>query len=182
MTDDGYTLADTLAALAILGLSIAGATTGLSSLTKIHSATELRSVETASLKRASVLLNDLLTDAGPFTNRNAALQGDSSGFAFDCGSARCGARLEAAITGARLVVSSPGNVEHTVRLKPQNVRFVYFGSSTSGRAWPQASDDRQRLRSVSLVDEQGDAPLVQTVLWIDQPVRCEFDVVAQDCR
>lgn len=182
MSDDGYTLADTLAALAIVGLSIAGVTTGLSSLSKIHLTTERRSAETAGLKRASVLLTDLFHDAGPFTNRSTVLEGDSLSFAFDCGPGRCSAHLENAIQGARLVVRRAGGVERSVRLEPQNVRFIYFGSSTSGEAWPQTSDDRQRLRSVGLVDEQGDVPLVQAVLWTDQPVRCEFDVVAQDCR
>lgn len=187
--DAGYTLPDTLAALGVLGLSLAALTTGLSVMARVHAKIEINTEQAADLKRADLILSQALAQAGPFSNRTSELSGDEAGFTFACGATRCGARLEAGPKGLRLVVRRPGTqetgedlVEQSVRLETHVARFTYFGALTEGQIWPQSSDVAQRLQSISLIDQASGASLAYVKLWIDQPARCQFDVVAQDCR
>jgi len=182
MNDHGYTLPDTLAALAILSLSVAAATSGFAVLAKANIATDVSAANAVGLKRASLLLDQLLAQAGPFNNRVSGLEGGRSRFTVPCEAAPCGARLDTDAKGVRLVIYRGGQADRTVKLATQRARFAYFGSLTSGEVWPQVTDERQRLRSVGVIDETAGMPLAVATLWIEQPAQCAFDVVAQDCR
>jgi len=184
MNDDGFTLSDTLAALAIIGLAMGGVVTGGALLAKAQGRTDIRVARVAGLKRASVALDDLLAQAGPFRSRDAVFEGAPRAFSFSCGQAgRCGARLAGEGQTLALAVTRASGAQETIALKGvASAHFLYVGGVTEGDAWPRPAARPERLRQLALVDDADESPLVQALLPIDQPTTCEFDVVSQDCR
>jgi hypothetical protein len=64
------------------------------------------------------------------------------------------------------------------------LRFVYRGVDGPILVWPPQSGQRQALRSVALVQGEGDGErvLFEAKIRLEQPLDCAFDPVMQDCR
>lgn len=183
MSDDGFVLSDTLAALAILGLTMSGVVIGGTLLARIQARTDLEMSRVMGLKRASMALNDLLGQAGPFRSRDAAFNGGPLAFDFECGAARCGARLVTDQENAVLTVTGASGQPETITLTGVGeTRFSYASFTGSGQTWPRASVKPDRLHQVALLQVPAQAPLAQATLSKDQPMTCEFDVISQECR
>jgi type II secretory pathway component PulJ len=184
MSDDGYTMTDTLVALAILGLAISGLTVGLGVLARLQWMTEGSTADARAIARASGLLDQLLAAAGPFSNRDQRFQGEADQFSFECQQPQpCRGQLDATGQQTRLTVWGSDGVERRVAFRGNNaLRFAYFGSQTEGPLWPQVTDQRQRLQGLAIVDTTHDRTVATAKLWKDQPAVCEFDVISQECR
>lgn len=178
MSDHGYTLAEMLAALLIIGLAMAGLTQAVRVLSLFQSAAARATGEQRLLRRAEVDLARLLDGQGPFRSTEDMLVGDGRGFDFDCGrAARCSARLVSAANKTRLLIT--GATEEQVALK-EDVHFTYATEKATFAAWPPAGELRT-LRAVNLVGARAE-PILSARLWVQQSGDCAFDAIAQDCR
>lgn len=186
--EDGYTTAEALAALAILGLAMAGLTTSLGLVGAGQAKSRMR-VEQAVLQRtADQALDRLVAFSPPFRSDQAShLVGDADGFEVDCLEARrCGARID----NGELVVLGRDGLETRTRLPTgQAPRFVYVGSYSANKTWPPApmpppAPAWQTLSAVLIqsTSQTGDKPLAMARVWRQQRADCEYDVVIQDCR
>ncbi len=183
MSQDGYTLVDTLAALAILGMAMGGVMTGGALLTRAQVNTDGTVARAMGLKRASVALDDLLGQAGPFRSRDSNFTGSPQAFDFACAAGRCGAQLEQ--TDGRLTLRfarASGQTEIVPLRGVDAAHFVYVGGLVSNQTWPHATARPERLRQLALLEDTDQKPLVQVMLAVDQPLTCAFDTVSQDCR
>lgn len=186
--DDGYTAAEALAALAILGLAMAGLTT---SMTLIGAGQKKArdQLEQATLERvADDRLGRLLAINAPYrSDQSRRLVGGASDFEVDCGAgARCAARLE---TGHLIVRGADGREAQFSLPHGEAPHFVYLGSYGSSDVWPPRplpppAPAWQSLNAVLVQSRVGqkDKPLVVAKIWRQQRADCEYDVVIQDCR
>jgi prepilin-type N-terminal cleavage/methylation domain-containing protein len=184
MSEDGYTLVEMLAALAIIGLAFGGLVESgrvigqlqVSALGAVH--------DLAERGAASRALRNLLSDAGPFLSDGVGgLDGQASGFSFDCGeAARCGARLETGRAGSWLVTFE--NAQPLARARiPDGETFRYGDETGDASAWPSSGTKVVALRSIVITDDSDPAKALASVkLVTDEPAGCIFDVVSQACR
>lgn len=182
MSEDGYTAADALAALAIVGLAITGLLGGLRVIGVAQAGVGATLDQAVSIRTAGLELQSLLAGEGPFrSDARDGLVGEADAFSFPCGAGRCGARLES----GRLVVEDEG-VGRTVALpRTRDLRFEYVGALSADRTWPPAplpapAPAWQPLRTVLLKDANTTVATAQ--VWAAQTADCEFDVVTRDCR
>lgn len=190
MSSDGYTLAESLAAMLIVGLAVGGLTAGVRTLEQAQRSTARSAGQSTSLAQARQEMDRLLAAAGPFPSGppTAAAQftGAASGFDFDCGdSARCGAELKRDAQGLSLELTGPAGGGRRLGLPGvERAHFTYVGPEGASDSWPpQAPDEVQTLRSVVLAAEtsHGDVPLTATRLWREQAGDCIFNFVSRDC-
>lgn len=185
---DGYTAAEALAALAILGLAMAGLTTSMTLIGSSQQKARAR-LEQAVLERAAdQQLEQLLARDAPFRSDQANhLVGDAQTLEADCGNGRrCQARIEDGV----LVVHDQGGRDIRLRLPDgETPRFVYVGSYDASPIWPPAPQPPpapawQSLNAVLIQSHVGtqEKPLVVAKVWRQQRADCEYDVVIQDCR
>lgn len=185
MSDAGYTLAETLAALAVLSLAVGGLTAAAQGLAQRQRLVADTLLDAEGPRAAQAALERLLETAGPFRSHEPdRFRGAARRLQFDCGAPEpCAAELVDATGGQALRLTSPGQVR-TLALRRAGLRFRYRGSEGPADAWPPAAARRQALRSVALV--AGDAPgglaLAEARVWAEQPLACQFDVILQDCR
>lgn len=187
MSEDGYTLSDTLAALLIIGLAMGGAAAGLHVMARQQAATEAAVFEASGAQRARLALDQMLAGQGPFRTRDAgAFTGTPSGFSFLCPShPPCAAAIEGAPPNTVLAFSEGGVRLKTIRVsKAGGLSFAYVGSQASGQTWPPAAPGAQTLRQIALLaaGPAGAIPIAHVDLWSEHPLDCAFDVVSQDCR
>jgi hypothetical protein len=186
--DDGYTAAEALAALAILGLAMAGLTTSMG-LIGMGQKKAREQLEQAVAQRAiNQRLEGLLALGAPFrSDQTNHLVGDGQSLELDCGGlSRCAARIE----NARLIVRDGQGLETALRLPDGSTpRFVYIGSYNSGGVWPPAplpppAPSWQSLKAVAIQagSDTVKIPLAVARVWRQQRADCEYDVVIQDCR
>lgn len=183
----GYTAAEALAALAILGLAMGGLTTSMGLIGAGQAKARAR-LEQAVLERAAdQRLERLLARNAPFRSDQVDhLVGDAKSFALDCEGGRCGVRIEE----GRLIFLDREGRETALRLPEGDApHFVYIGSYGLSDAWPPAplpppAPPWQSLGSVLIQSQAGsrEKPLVMAKVWRQQRADCEYDVVIQDCR
>lgn len=185
---EGYTAAEALAALAILGLAMAGLTTSMGLVAAGQTKTRARLEQTIRERAADQQLESLLARAAPFRSDQAShLIGGAQALDVDCGvERRCAARL---VDGG-LVMRGGDGTEKTYRLpEGEAPRFVYVGSYSTSDTWPPAplpppAPPWQTLGAVIVRSQEltKGRPLVVAKVWRQQRADCEYDVVAQDCR
>jgi len=185
MSEGGYTLAESLAALMMVGLAVGGVAAGMNALGQMQAAAT-RKIETGqAIRSLDLSLNRLLGGRGPFmSDAKGAFTGDQFGFSFDCKAPRsCTARIERSARGLRLDVTE-GGVVSTRLARLADARFLYVGSSTVGPTWPPSFAAPQALRSVVLIgrDQHGETPLATARIWIEDSGVCNFDLSSQTCR
>jgi hypothetical protein len=135
------------------------------------------------MRLAQTKLDHLFEGAGPFRSDKPEFSGQADAFGFSCtGAGDCGATLAQAGEDAVLTTSTPLGIHELVRLpRAAPARFVYRGSTGVFEAWPPAGP-RQTLRAIELISAPAAAPLVVERLSREEPMSCDFDAVAQDCR
>lgn len=180
---DGYTLSETLAAMAVLGLGIGGFSLGMQVIGGQQLAVSGELARLQAARAARVELEQALADGAPFrAHQPAQLSGDAAGFRFECGAA---AACEARLADGAVEFAREGDAVRRYRLpSAAPARFVYRGAAGSvGGAWPAAAG-REALRSVSLVQDgaNGEAVVFDARVWAEQPRACAFDPILGDCR
>jgi hypothetical protein len=183
MSDDGYTLVETLGALMITGLAIGGLTAGVQVMSEQQRRLGLGLRETTAERRVQASFDRLLDGQGPFRSHEPQrFTGGPAAFDFECGAdAPCAARL--ASEDAKLVLhldAGSGDVGLPLQ-RSGTAQFRYEGSLGVSDVWPPAMPERQALRSITVVGPDG-AVLAQARVWREQPADCAFDPVMQDCR
>ncbi len=186
MNQDGYTLAETLAALAMIGLAIGGLTAGVRVIGLNQAAATRHLADGHSLGGAEQVLSRLFAGQGPFQSSDAGgLRADGRRLSFTCADASpCSASLDSGGLGERLSVVKGRETEVAILPGVRSARFAYAGTQTLARVWPPASKDPEDLRSVLILDGSGanEVPIVIARLWREQPVTCAFDPIRQNCR
>ncbi|WP_340643889.1 hypothetical protein [Phenylobacterium sp.] len=186
MSQDGYTLTETLAALVMIGLAIGGLSLGVHVLGRSQLAVSRQVAAATAARIAQVDLERMLASAGAFRARDAGgLVGKAEAFDFACGAAsRCKAALRDTAKGFSLDIQTGQGDRHLALGPAAGARFVYRGTLADSPVWPPAGTTHEALRAVSIIE--GDGATVRPILvaraWAEQPAACDFDVVMQDCR
>jgi hypothetical protein len=186
MSEDGYTLAETLVALATIGFAMGGLTAGVRLIGLNQASTNQGLIAGHELRAADQAFSSLLATQGPFASDDVgSLQGAAQGFSFDCGAPRpCAARLSGAPGVITLSVQSPVSATQAQLPDVRQAHFLYVGSRTQGAIWPPGGKDPEVLRAVVLIGENdhGSAPLALATVWREEGVTCVFDPVVGNCR
>jgi hypothetical protein len=186
MNDAGYTLSETLAAMAVLGLAIGGLTLGAEVIGSQQLSTGNTVKQLQSIRATQGALEQMLARGAPFgAQQPDQLAGDSQALHFACGAPQpCAAQIVTAGTGSRLTLVSGEAPATSVTLSlPRPARFSYRGARTAGDIWPPADPAGQILRSIAVLQtaKQGDISVIEAKVWPEQRARCGFDAVAQEC-
>lgn len=180
MKQDGYTLAEVLAAMLILGLAMGGLVEGTRVIGRLQKSSTAVVSETRTLRRAEAAFAGLLALR---SGDDLSLKGDSAGFAFDCSSGPCSVALRTSGQRTTLAIRR-GEVAQTFLL-PQagNIALVYDALDGRHDRWP-SPDEPRALRGVAVMatSAQGEFPIVAARSWIEHPKTCEFDMIARGCR
>ncbi len=187
MSDDGYTLAEMLAALTILGLAMGGLGLVVSLIARQQLTANRIQARLVDDRAADQALTRWLVQDGAET-----LNGDAQGLSFACGAATCAADLEADGRRMRLVLRDRAGAVRRWRLREPGARFTYVGDRGAVVAWPRPADpssapsrsgfEPERLRAVLLVAPDQAAPLAVARLWTREPRNCQFDSIIGACR
>jgi len=185
MGDDGYTLAESLAAMMVLSLAMGALWAGVGAFSSLQGRVAQTLEGPRRERQAHSALNGLgaLLDHGGGAEARA-LTGEPQRMQFDCGRPRpCGAEIVPLHDHDDLRLSD-GDARRTMAL-PKGVRheFRYWGDQEEGN-WPPAKPSLSRLRAISLREAGSGqvAPAVIVKLWRDEPVDCVYDSVKQGCR
>jgi len=186
MNDAGYTLAETLAALFIIGLAFTGLFDAMRVIGLMQTAAANGTAMASRSRAVETALSRLFDRAGPFRSNDAnALTGTAKGLRFACGGAgACGALVSVGPTGAQLVIQSTNGTESQTLPGVRDAWFSYVDDRSSYAAWPLGGQERQPLRSIVLVGQTaaGEAPIAAVRIWREQEPGCRFDPISQDCR
>lgn len=187
MTDAGYTLTETLAAMAVIGLASGGLALGVQVLGGQQGSIGAVVLNIQQTREAEAWLERRLEAHGPFRAHEAdRFVGAAGEVRFDCGStASCTMRLSDEGDGPRLELFRGEGDPATFRLpSEQPARFVFRSGGEILTSWPPGGGARQALRGVSLL--QGEAEDERVILSVrlygEQPLDCAYDPVLQDCR
>lgn len=184
MSEQGYTLVETLTALAMMGMAMSGMAVGLHVLSRQQFAITDGLARETRLRSAGLRIERMLAVKAPYRAQESdRLVGDAQGFRFDCGQPEpCTVRA----SGEGLLQAEGGNLGSLKTAVPGvgTLSFSYQGRDGTTVAWPPADQRRQPLRSISLIQAGPDG---QTVVFVarlaaEQPAECQFDPVMQDCR
>jgi len=187
LSDAGYTLAETLAALVVIGLAVGSMAAGMQLFGRVQARNEAAVRNDRALRAISFSLQERLGREGPFrsceTNR---LSGGGDGFAYACGGVRpCKVEVEGGAD--RFALKLGDQAGQTIRLEVRrggHPQFRYLSDRGESDRWPPDSPQTQTLRGVVLtVDDASPAmPPIVAHIWAEQPARCTFDAITQDCR
>jgi len=182
VSDAGYTLVETLAALAIVSLAIGGLTAAVQLVGRQQRVVADTLLAAEAPAAAQAQLQRMLDGQGPFPAHVAGrFTGEATRFRFDCGEAEpCAAVLEDATSGQVLRLTTGGRTRD-VALRRTGLRFRYRGAAEVLDGWPPAAPGRQALRSLALAAPGGMA-VVEARVWTEQPMACAYDPILQDCR
>ncbi len=175
----GYTLAEALAALLIVGLAMAGLAEGARQLGLLQAPVSAELAETRKLRRADAALATLLA-ARPASD--VTFSGNARAFSFDCAGG-CRAELTSTRTGMSLLVVDRGRSARFDLPARETVKWLYGTRNGRYDQWPPAGEP-QVLRGVEAVrlTAEGEASLLAVNSWIEQPKLCEFDLITKTCR
>lgn len=187
MSEAGYTLAEALAALVILGLAVGGVTAATTTLGRMQGAVARDLREGGDDREAGRAFSNLLATGGSALGApSGALKGAARRLQFDCGrTSACGAELRRDAKGLKLALTGAEERDLVLPRAAGDAHFIYIGALTSGEQWPPAKPGAgERLRAVAVVDEdpRGDTPLAVAHIWPEQPFDCAFDPISRDCR
>lgn len=182
MNDDGYTLAEALAALAILGLVIGGLGLIAGLIARQQLAAARLHDQLTDARAADRALGALIADADL-----ADLVGDAASLSFSCGgTVTCGARLRPDGGRTWLTLSDRSGPARRLRLRERDVRFGYLASDGSADVWPATSAPAgappEGPRVIVLRAGGKGAPLAWVRTWRREPRDCQFDAISGACR
>lgn len=187
MSEAGYTLAETLTALAMVGLAMGGVAAGMQMIGRLQLSTSNVVAANQGVRATQARLEDLFRSGEPYrSHEGERFVGGPQLAQFDCGAAaRCEARLERDGEAVKLRVTDANARAHETSLATDgDARFVYQGSLSTSEVWPPLEPGRQALRAVLVIarPEAGETALLETRLWAEQPRRCDYDPILRDCR
>lgn len=180
---EGFTLADTMAAMLIISLAMVGLLQGTQMIARIQRA---NAVQHASLVEARALQASLQAvfrtpgaDDGRLSQR---LRGDGSRMVFTCGGHDCSAVLTARAGRVWLETRGrEGSAAVPAGKVEDSIRFVYVGRLAQYDVWPiDGLPASETLRRVRL--EVGERPLASVRVWTDQAIDCNYDLISHQCR
>jgi prepilin-type N-terminal cleavage/methylation domain-containing protein len=187
MSDDGYTLAEMLAALTILGLAMGGLGLVVSLIARQQLTANRIQARLVDERAADQALTRLLVQA-----EADDIRGDGRNLSFTCGEATCGASLRADGRRTLLVLQDRSGPGRRLRLRRPNLGFSYVDGLGAVGAWPRptgattnspgtSAKDRS-LRAVLLTAPDASAPLAVGRVWSREPRDCQFDGIIGACR
>jgi hypothetical protein len=180
MNDDGYTLAEALAAMLILGLAMGGLIEGARVIGRMQTPIVASRADEKALRRAETGLAAFLKLRG---GGDRSLAGSAQGFTFDCPAENCGLSLTRN-GGKTTLILRRGEVAQTFPLPHAGkISLVYMARDGRFDRWPPPGPARD-LTGIMVVGTtaQGELPLVVARSWIEHPKACEFDMIAKGCR
>lgn len=180
MKDEGYTLAEALAAMLILGLAMGGLVEGARVLGRLQTPVVAARRDDQALRRAEAAVAGLMRRRA---GGDRTLTGDVQGLRFTCGAEPCGLSVDQAGPNAFLTIKR-GEVAQTFSLPHAGkISLVYMARDGRFDRWPQLGPARD-LTGIMVVGTtaQGELPLVVARSWIEHPKACEFDMIAKGCR
>lgn len=182
MSDDGYTLAEMLAALTILGLAMGGLGLVVSLISRQQLTSNRIQARLAADRAVDQALTRWLAQDGATT-----LQGDATGLSFSCVAATCAASLQAEGRRMLLVLRNGSGRAQRLRLSDPAMRFSYRDARGVVDAWPSAETSPsnrgdQPPRAVLLAKPGAGAPLAVVPISPREPRDCQFDAIIGDCR
>ena len=183
--EGGYTLAETLAALVIIGLSTTGLMAGVHSLGRLetHAAADTRgSGLEARLDRS---LKAMLADVGARGERDFV--GDAQGFSFACGSARCGMSLQSLNGETEIRFQTARQISNVAvsGREGQRLELTYLTPTRTLPSFPDPSPPSTGPEPLTGVQISfgGQGPLLAHArVWADEPRDCVFDAILRGCR
>ncbi len=182
MSDDGYTLAEALAAIVMIGLAIGG----LAQAAHVIGRLQERSAAGVQAQARNLALQQgldrHLQTVEPVWSDRGGAQVSSRSAVLPCGhGAMCRLDLERAADGERLTLRDARGRKRSLALGPtRRARFEYVDDDGVHEAWPPAVIPRRTLRAIAVVD--GERPLAVGRIWPVQPGPCVFDSVSGECR
>ena len=179
----GYTLAEMLAALLIVGLTMGGLVEASFMIGRLQASATTHTARMDARREVQAQFASVLSGQGPFRSDQTRFVGEGDAFTFPCGVATCGAALRPDGADTILGLSTPAS--HDVRLgRRQGPHFVYVGSSTTGDAWPPQGVTPQRLQAILLMSQDGVGfdPIATARIWRQEEPVCLFDAIVKDCR
>lgn len=181
MTDDGYTLAEMLAALAILGMAVGGLGLVTNLIVRQQMAANGVSVHLSEGRAADRALGLWLAEQDL-----ATLNGNDQQVSAACGSTICFARLEADKARTVLIMQGRSRAERRLRLRQPRLRFGYSDSLGQVAVWPRPTSDEGEAKSLTpqaiVLATENKAPLAVARVWSREPRDCQFDAIVGACR
>lgn len=185
--DDGYTLAEALAALLILGMAMTGLFAGTRVLVQAQGRTSKVISDDRAIASARDAFEAAATDAWAIKAVLAErFDGEAREFRYPCtaNKAECGVRLSDNGADGVLSVTGPDGRKAEWRLPHGQGAYLVYNSTSGGfRGW-QVGNNHGLLRSIHVVRPagDGDTPMISARLWIEQSQTCEFDTITRACR
>lgn len=184
--DDGYTLAEALAALLILGMAMTGLFAGTRLLVQAQGRTSKVIADDRAMTSARGAFEASATNASAIKAVLAErFDGSVRAFQYPCArAAGCGVSLSDRGVDGVMTVIGPDGRETQWKLPHGRGAYLVYNSTSGGfRGW-QADDNHGLLRSINVVRPagDGDAPMISARLWIEQSQTCEFDTITRACR
>jgi hypothetical protein len=181
MDNRGYTLAEALTALVMIGLAMAGAGAAIHLLSGSSGRMKDRTAAATEAAQVQHAIAGLPPDLGPFKSDGGDFSGGPASMSFDCRlPERCA--VESPISGpASLIVLAPPHRQSIALNHLGRVQFAYL-SARDGSIWRTWPDGRanDRLGGVAL------AAAGRAVAFLDlpraQPDVCGFDLATGQCR
>ncbi|MGR4866928.1 prepilin-type N-terminal cleavage/methylation domain-containing protein [Caulobacter sp. LARHSG274] len=182
MSDDGYTLAEMLAALTILGLAMGGLGLVVGLISRQQLTSNRIQARLAADRTVDQTLTRWLAQDGAET-----LHGDARGLSFACAAATCAASLQVEGRRMLLVLRNGSGRARRLRLSDPAVRFSYRDARSLVDAWPPAETSPshpgdQTPRAVLLAKPGAVAPLAVVPISPREPRDCQFDAIIGGCR
>lgn len=187
MSEAGYTLTETLAALTVIGLAMGGMSLGLQVIGRLQLAASQGVARDHEIRASQNRVDDLLVAGAPFRSHESdRFVGTGMGFRFPCGGPDpCEVGLRTQGATEKLRIQSPSGDPLEVALgRPGEARFIYQGSAGPSETWPPQAPERQVLKAISLIhtSSAGERIVLSSRLWLEQPGACAYDAVLRDCR
>ncbi|HYE47263.1 MAG TPA: hypothetical protein VEA44_15980 [Caulobacter sp.] len=181
MNREGYSLADTLAAMLIIGLAMVGLFQGVGLIARTQTT---NNAEALANQRSRAVQRGLDTLFASHTHRpiGGLLVGEPSAIAFPCDAANCSARLTRRHGRTWLEVRhARGRATALVAPTDHPVSFRFASRAQETDRWPAADAPAEEpLRGVRIVD--GEQVVAAVTLRVEQSPDCIYDLVTHACR
>lgn len=186
MNQDGYTLAETLAALVIIGLAVGGLVGGVDLLGRLQAKATGSVNQTDRRTRLEAAFARSLEHEGPFRSDDArGLTGDGERLSYACGERVCSAELDRKKRETMLVLSGRDGVIRSIAVGEGAYVFDYQDERGREPDWPPADRSQPRmLRAIAIVKPRmgEELPLAEARIFAEQPAACAFDAISRTCR
>lgn len=186
-------MAEAMAAMLIIGLSMGAMVKGSEAVLKTEQRTASHTA--ASITSAAITweLKDVLTGSGPFgSDGEGRLVGDANGFSYPCEGGACSAIIASRNGHATIVFQTPtgttrANLPDQMIQPKGQVQWTYVTATGQLDHWPvirqvNGRDVVEPLLQVELSERRSGRLIASGRIWREQAADCAFDGIARDCR